>query len=299
MWTLQGAADYCRKLTRRSRSNFYYAFLFLSPERRRALDAVYSFCRLVDDAADDAASPDDARARLDRWRDAVAAIYDSAAPLPEGDDVAAVVTRLGAARERFPIRREDMEAVIEGCAWDAERDRYATWPDLEAYCYRVASAVGLMCIEIFGYTSPQARSYARDLGIALQLTNILRDVVEDGGRGRLYLPQEDLAAFGVSEEELMTGARTPAVRRLLRFEANRARGYYLRARAAISSEEKSRLVVAEIMGDIYYALLMDLERREFPAGERAALPSRTKAAIALRGFARARLQALAPGSLAS
>jgi phytoene synthase len=182
-----------------------------------------------------------------------------------------------------------MELVIEGCEWDATRSRYATWDELAAYCHRVASAVGLMCIEIFGYASPRARDYAMNLGLALQLTNILRDVAEDAARGRIYLPLEDLAAFGVSERDILDGKRTPELVRLLRFEARRAHGLYLRGRAAIGEEEKDRLVVAEIMGDIYFQLLMDLEERDFPM-ERATLSTGRKAAVALRRFALARLR---------
>ncbi|MSP62442.1 MAG: squalene synthase HpnD [Myxococcales bacterium] len=278
---LQNAADYCRKLTKRSRSNFYYAFLFLPRERREALYAVYAFCRLVDDAADDARSPEEARTNLARWRGELEAVYGDASPTHE------VTTQLRDAAKRFAIRRADLEAVIEGCEWDATRTRYATWDDLRAYCYRVASAVGLMCIEIFGYQSPRAREYAIDLGLALQLTNILRDVAEDAGRGRLYLPLEDLAAFGVDEADLLAGRRTPACDRLLRFEAQRARGLYLQARAAIGEEEKARLVVAEIMGDIYYHLLCDLEEKNFSAG--TVLPPIEKIAIALKRYLKARL----------
>ncbi len=224
---LQDAVDYCRKLTARSRSNFYYTFLFLPRRRRDALYAFYAFCRLVDDAADDAASPDEARARLADWRRELAAAYGEGAPSH------AMAAQLAGAVKEFPIRREDLALIIEGCEWDATRTRYETWDELREYCYRVASAVGLACIEIFGYRDPRARDYAVDLGIALQLTNILRDLDEDARRGRLYLPREDLRAFGVDEAELMGGGRGTAVQRLLAFEAQRARAHYLRARAAI------------------------------------------------------------------
>jgi phytoene synthase len=285
MSALSEAADYCRKLTRRSQSNFYYAFLFLPRERREALEAVYAFCRLVDDAADDAHSLDEARSRLAVWRAALDAVYGDASA-PEG--IADVVGPLKLAAARFPIRREDMEAVIEGCEWDQARTRYATWDDLRGYCYRVASAVGLMCIAIFGARDPNARAYATDLGIALQLTNILRDLAEDAARGRVYLPQEDLAAFGVAEADLLAGLRTPAIRRMLQFQAQRARAHYLRARAAIGAGEKSRLFVAEIMGDIYYSLLEEVERRGFPGQSRALVSPPRKIAIALKRFVSAR-----------
>ena len=283
--SLRQAADYCKKLTQKSQSNFYFAFLFLPKERRDALFSVYAFCRLVDDAADDAPTPEAAKDALLGWRKELDSIYGDDAPTHP------VAARLKEALTRYPIRRQDMEAVIEGCEWDATRTRYETFRDLHQYCYRVASAVGLMCIEIFGYTTPRARDYAIDLGIALQLTNILRDVDEDAARGRIYLPLEDVKAFGVSESDLIEGRRTPAVLRLLAFEAQRARGYYLRARAAISDSERARLVVAEIMGDIYYALLERLERDKFPT-TRAALPTSRKATIALDTWARAKVRLL-------
>jgi phytoene synthase len=272
------------EITRSSRSSFYYAFLFLPRAQRDALDAVYSFCRRVDDAVDDAGSPDEARARLQAWRRALDRVYGGGARGP-------VEEALSRAVRAFPIRRADLEAVIEGCEWDAARSRYATWEELRGYCLRVASAVGLACIEIFGYRDPRTRDYAIDLGLALQLTNIVRDVDEDAARGRIYLPAEDLAAFGVAEADLLGGRRTPAVGRLLRFEAQRARLHFLRARAAIGPDERARLVVAEIMGDIYYALLERLERLGFPAGERTTVPTARKAGLALRRFLASRLPA--------
>jgi phytoene synthase len=156
------AAEGVRRLGRRSQSNFSYAFVFLGREQREALEAVYTFCRLVDDAADDANSPEEARAQLLAWREKVAAVY---APEAATDDP--VVAELRRAAALFPIRREDLDAVIEGCEWDATRLRYESWDDLRAYCLRVASAVGLLCIAIFGYRDERAREYAIDLGIAL------------------------------------------------------------------------------------------------------------------------------------
>ncbi len=291
-WSLPGlrglgeAAAYCRKLTASSHSNFYYAFLFLPPERRAALEAVYAYCRLVDDVVDEDAPVAQKLAGLARWRGELDAVYGG------GAATSPVTAGLREAVQRYAIRREDMEAIVDGCAMDVERDRYATWEELRTYCYRVASAVGLMCIEIFGYSSEEARRYAIDLGIALQLTNIIRDVAEDARRGRVYLPKEDLDRFGVSADELThtTGAPSPNMVRLLRFEANRARSHYLRARAAIGTEERRRLVIAEIMGDIYYALLQEIEAADFDVFRgKATVRRRRKMAIALRNFADAKL----------
>src|SRR5207244_3903297 len=156
-----------------------------------------------------------------------------------------VTAKLKEAVSRFAIRREDMEAVIDGCAMDITTSRYQSWEELRVYCYRVASAVGLMCIEIFGYSSPRAREYAVALGIAMQRTSMLRDVSEDARRGRIYLPLDELRAFGVREADLTGGVATPALRHLLRWQAQRARSHYFRARAAIGEAERRRLVIAE------------------------------------------------------
>jgi len=282
------ASRYCRKLTEKSKSNFYYAFLFLSAEKRAALEAVYAFCRLVDDVVDEEAPVETKLAGIAKWREELDAVYNGA------ESSHPVVFKLREAVSRFAIRREDMEAVIDGCAMDITQNRYQTWDELRTYCYRVASAVGLMCIEIFGYCTPKAREYAVDLGIALQLTNILRDVAEDARRGRVYLPAEDLRAFGVSEADLLAGHLTPAFTRMMHFEGQRARSHYLRARAAIGRAERRQLVVAEIMGDIYYALLEQLERTGFDVWNGKAQVARgKKMAIAIGKFASAKLGALA------
>ncbi|MCA1665030.1 MAG: squalene/phytoene synthase family protein, partial [Myxococcales bacterium] len=186
---IESAAAYCKKLTTRSKSNFYYAFLFLPRERREALEAVYAYCRLVDDVVDEEAPVAKKLEGIARWRLELDAVYG------ETQSTHPVTERLRAAVQRFAIRRQDMEAIIDGCAMDIEKTRYESWEELRLYCYRVASAVGLMCIEIFGYTPSQVeavRRYAIDLGIALQLTNIVRDVAEDAQRGRIYLPADEL-----------------------------------------------------------------------------------------------------------
>ena len=175
--------------------------------------------------------------------------------------------------------------------WTSKRRATSSWDELRLYCYRVASAVGLMCVEIFGYTPSQVeavRRYAIDLGIALQLTNILRDVAEDAARGRIYLPADELAAFGVKEAELTAGTRSPAFLKLMQFQASRARSHYQRARAAISPYERSKLVIAEIMGDIYYALLEEIEARDFDVfAGKTTVRRRDKMRIALGNFAKA------------
>ena len=272
------------RLTRRSRSNFYYAFLTLPRARREALYAVYAFCRTVDDIADLGGDPDTARAALQRWREEVARCY-APGPGPEHP----IARQLADAVRAFPIPRVALEAIIEGCEMDLSHVVYAIADELYPYCYRVASAVGLCCIEIFGYTDPRAREYAVSLGTALQLTNIIRDVGTDARAGRVYVPREDLARFGVAVEDLVVGHHTEAFVRLMERQTERARGFYRAAREAYPVADARALVPAEIMGRIYGALLDEIERRRFRVfGDRVTLPARRKVAIALRCWASAR-----------
>jgi phytoene synthase len=273
-------------LTRRSRSNFYFAFLTLPRARRDALYAVYAFCRTVDDVADLGGDPVAQRADLARWREDVARCFATAATPAHP-----IARQLKAAVAAYPIPRAALEAIIEGCAMDLERVRYETAEDLYPYCYRVASAVGLCCIEIFGYTDPRAREYAIHLGTALQLTNIMRDVGVDARAGRVYLPQRDLREFGVAEDELVEGRHSDRFVRLMAHQAARARQFYAAARAAYPVADARSLVAAEIMGRIYGALLEEIEARDFRVfGERVTVPARRKVAIALRAWAGARLR---------
>jgi len=273
-------------LTRKSRSNFYFAFLTLPRPRRDALYAVYAFCRTVDDVADLGSDPVAQRAGLARWREDVARCFEAGAT-----PVHPIARQLKAAVAAYPIPRAALEAIIDGCEMDLERVRYETAEDLEPYCYRVASAVGLCCIEIFGYTDARAREYAIHLGKALQLTNIMRDVGADARVGRVYLPQRDLKDFGVSEDDLVAGRHGEAFVRLMTHQAARARHFYAAARAAYPVVDARSLVAAEIMGRIYHALLEEIEGRRFAVfGERVTVPARRKVAIALRCWAGARLR---------
>jgi phytoene synthase len=273
-------------LTRRSRSNFYYAFLTLPRPRRDALYAVYAFCRTVDDVADLGHDRAAQRAGLARWRQDVARCFE-----PGAEPEHPIARQLAAAVRAYPIPRQALEAIIEGCEMDLERVRFATAEDLYPYCYRVASAVGLCCIEIFGYTDPRAREYAVHLGTALQLTNILRDVGADARDGRVYVPQQDLATFGVSEADLAAGRYDERFVRLMEHQAARARQFYAAAAKAYPVVDARSLVAAEIMGGIYHALLEEIVARRFQVfGERITLPTRRKVAIALRRWAAARLR---------
>jgi len=273
-------------LTRRSRSNFYYAFLTLPRRRRDALYAVYAFCRTVDDVADLGSDPAAQRAGLDAWRRDVARCFEPGPP-PQHP----IARQLAEAVRDYPIPRAALEAIIEGCAMDLERVRFETAEDLYPYCYRVASAVGLCCIEIFGYTDPRAREYAVHLGTALQLTNILRDVGADAREGRVYLPQRDLREFGVSEADLVAGRHDERFVQLMEHQAARARRFYGLAAAAYPVADARSLIAAQIMGGIYRALLDEIVARRFAVfGERITLSAGRKVAIALRCWASARLR---------
>jgi phytoene synthase len=265
-------------------TNFYYSFLVLPPDKRRAIVAVWDFCRAVDDAVDEGeeGAPGAACAALALWRDELARCFDGARPgTPQGRTLQPYVGR-------YHLPRQAFDALIEGVEMDVRQRRYETFGDLYEYCIRVASAVGLMCLEIFGYQNPAARQYAVDLGVALQLTNILRDVPGDLGRGRVYLPQEDFVRFGCREEDLRgeaehagQGVRSPAVRQLLAFQARRAREYFARAAAALPAEDARRLIAAEIMGAIYRGILGRIETVDYDVFSRVIrLPRPRRALIA-------------------
>jgi|TARA_B100000315_G_scaffold240466_1_gene260310 phytoene synthase len=240
-------------------TNFYYSFLALPAEKRRAIIAVWDFCRAVDDAVDEPAvsgssgTPDAVAAAVERWRSEVAACFDGRAPhTAEGE-------RLQPFIDRFGLPREAFEQLVDGVEMDVGNRRYETFADLREYCLRVASGVGLMTIEIFGYRDAKVKDYAIDLGVALQLTNIIRDVAVDLTQGRVYLPLKDLERFGCTEDDLRRGELSPRVVALLKHQCDRAREYYARARAALPRGEARRLVAAEIMGAIYFAILEAIE----------------------------------------
>jgi 15-cis-phytoene synthase len=276
------AGRFVSRLARRSRSNFLYAFLCLPRRQREAIYAAYAFCRIVDDAVDLGGDPEEQRRELERWRQEIARVYDGRPEHPAGE-------RLQFAIRAFPIPRAALLDVIAGVEMDLGHATYETFDDLYPYCYRVASAVGLCCIEIFGYADPRTREYAIDLGIALQLTNILRDIEPDARAGRIYVPQEDLRRFGVTADDLTAGRYTPEFVALMEWEAARARRYYERAWAALPPADAPRLFAAEIMGRTYFALLQAIEAQRFRVfGRRVTLPTHQRLRIALGGWVRAR-----------
>ena len=267
-------------------TNFYYSFLVLTPARRQAIVAVWDFCRAVDDAVDEAkveteADRAAAHARLDEWRREIGRCFagDPAAPpqTPQGQALVPFI-------REFDLPRGPFSDLVDGVAMDIGHRRFKNFAELYQYCYRVASTVGIICVQIFGCQDAQSRDYAMDLGLALQLTNILRDVKKDLAIGRLYIPLEDMARFSVTEDMLVHDTASPAVRALLRAHAARARDYYARATRAIPPDESRRLIAAEIMSGIYQAILAEIERRDFDVfGEtvRVSRPRRAWIAIAI------------------
>lgn len=267
-------------------TNFYYSFLVLTPARRQAIVAVWDFCRAVDDAVDEAkveteAERTAAHASLDEWRREIGRCFasDPAAPpqTPQGQALVPFI-------REFDLPRGPFSDLVDGVAMDIGHRRFKNFAELYQYCYRVASTVGIVCVQIFGCQDAQSRDYAMDLGLALQLTNILRDVKKDLAIGRLYIPLEDMARFSVTEDMLVHDTASPAVRALLRAHAARARDYYARATKAIPPDESRRLIAAEIMSGIYQAILTEIERRDFDVfGEtvRVSRPRRAWIAMAI------------------
>ena len=283
--SLDADYEHCAQVTRRSRSSFYYAFILLPPERRRALHAVYAFCRFIDDIADDEAIREPALL-LKRWRQELDRVYS-------GAPTRALSRALADSARRFKIPRELFEEIINGVEMDLSRKRYQSWEELRPYCYRVASALGLICIEIFGYSNPSAKLYAENLGLALQLTNILRDVREDAERGRIYLPLEDLARFSVSEDEILGGVYSPNFVRLMDFEARRARELYALAQSELAPEDRATLLTAEAMRLIYAALLERIINSNYRVLDRRhSLSAPYKLYLVGRAWAEGRISAL-------
>lgn len=249
--SLKESYKHCKKVTREQAKNFYYGIRLLPPDRRDALCAIYAFFRYCDDLSDDEQKGDPAR-MLAAWRQAlVSEDIDSSPLLPAFRD----------AVKRYEVPRRYFEELIEGAEMDLSVTRYATWEDLYGYCYRVASTVGLVCVHVFGFDhSPEALKMAEERGIAFQLTNILRDVAEDAGRGRIYLPQEDLARFGVTSQALLAARPEAGFAELVRFEAERARQYYDRSAPLVERVDRQSRAALAAMTNIYRGLLEKVDK---------------------------------------
>jgi len=290
--------DVSRALTRASRSNFYYAFLFLPRAQREALYTVYAFCRVTDDLVDEAAplvgtlssgdSPPLPGVIPGATAPPAGVVFPAGTPSPAGIVLPAgnpmerlkawraeldacfrgeathpVTRRLAQTIHAFRIPHTYFEELLNGVEMDLTTSRYATFAELQQYCHRVAGVVGLMCIEIFGYRHPATRTYAERLGTAFQLTNILRDLGTDADRGRIYLPQEDLERYRVPEADLLARRKSPAFDEMMRFEVGRARQFYAAARAVLPAEDRRSMLAAEIMATIYARILDRIEAANY------------------------------------
>jgi len=286
---LSTAYSVCRRIARSSAKNFYYGFMLLPSRKRNALSAVYAFMRHADDLSDDPGmAPSERRTKLNDFIDS----YHRAAASERTDDP--VFLALKDSQQRYNIPMELLDQLVAGTEMDVREGSpqggapqvvYGTFEELYGYCYHVASVVGLVCIRIFGYRTPEAEKYAEQLGIAFQLTNILRDVKEDAAMARVYLPQEDLAHFGVTAEELGSGVPLEKLRPLLAFEAQRAREYYVSAERLLPLIEEVSRPALWAMVEIYRGILDRIELRQYDVySERVRLSLGDKLKIFARGF---------------
>ncbi len=245
--------EYCQTKAAQSGSSFYYAFLFLPPERRKAITALYAFCREVDDVVDNTTEASVARMKLTWWRTQVEQLSKGQADHP-------VMQALAPHMAPFGLSTDRLHAVIEGMEMDLDQTRYATWPELKKYCWHAAGVVGELSASIFGYTQADTLVYADKLGLAFQMTNIIRDVGDDARRGRIYLPQEDLQRFNVQPAEILDGLHTERFVELMRFQTDRARQCYREAMQALPAVDRRAQRPGLMMAAIYYALLDEIER---------------------------------------
>jgi phytoene synthase len=279
------AQAYCTALTKKRGSNFYYSFLFLPRKRRAAMYTVYAFCKEVDNAVDEPPAGSNPQEELRRWRAELEAAYRGTPTFPVTISLAEHVRQLSIPQAYF-------EELIKGVEMDLAASRYTSFQDLSVYCYRVASVVGLICLHVFGPTSARAQDYAVNLGMAFQLTNILRDIGTDAAQGRIYLPQEDLEKFGCTDQAILQRQENTELRTLLHFEAARAHEYYAKAQAAfeaLPAQDQRSLTVSEIMRAVYFRILQKLERPKHQIfGPRARLATTHRLAVAAGVWIRSR-----------
>jgi len=273
-----------RQFERAAASNFYYSFLLLPSAKRKAIKDVYAFCRLLDDIVDEDPTGRDPAAELAYWRDEIEACYQGCPMSDFGE-------RLMSSIVEFTLPKQAFLDVVEGMEMDLRWQSYQTFADLREYCYRAASAVGLICIEIFGYESARTREYAVNLGLALQLTNILRDLKEDIARGRIYLPLEDLERFGYGEQDLRANQYNAPFIELMKFEHARAQSYFLKATASLPETDRASMFAAEIMCAIYREMLDQMPEIQFDVfRNRVSVKKSRRLRVALEIWLRSRLK---------
>lgn len=245
-------SESAKEISKKSKSSFYYAFNLLPEDKRDAMNTVYAFCRKTDDIVDENSDSTDLKyEKLRKWRIEFEKSFS-------GHSEFALLNKLGTTISKFNIPLDPFFELIKGMEMDLQKDRYKSFDDLQLYCYRVASTVGLMCIEIFGYKHPSTKQFAVDLGIALQMTNILRDIGKDAKNGRIYLPQEDLIKFNYSEAEIISLIYNDNFRDLMVYESSRAKQYFNSATANLDLDDKKTMFAARAMQHIYYKMLENI-----------------------------------------
>ena len=248
--------EYCQQKTVQSGSSFYYSFLFLPPERRRAITALYAFCREVDDTVDDATDASLARIKLAWWRTEVSTMY-------KGTPTHPVTQALKPHLDVYHLEEQHLQAIIDGMEMDLDQSRYLDYPGLRKYCWHVAGVVGILSASIFGFSNPQTLQYAEKLGLAFQLTNIIRDVGEDARKGRIYLPVNELQQFGVTAADLLNARHSDKFEALMRFQVERAQALYDEALALLPKEDRRAQRPGLMMAAIYRTLLDEIARDNF------------------------------------
>jgi phytoene synthase len=249
--------QYCAEKTAASGSSFSISFRFLTPQKRRAINALYAFCREVDDVVDECKDEAVARQKLGWWHEELARLYHHTPQHP-------VTRALKPFIDEFELAEEHFAEIIDGMEMDLDRNRYANFSELSLYCYRAASVVGLLAAAIFGFEDRHTLKYAHNLGMAFQLTNILRDVVEDAARNRIYLPADEMARFGVSEADLLQGHDTSAMHQLFAFQAERTESFYQKAMAELPEVDRYRQLSGLLMSAVYHATLREIVARDYP-----------------------------------
>ncbi|QNA89000.1 presqualene diphosphate synthase HpnD [Massilia sp. Dwa41.01b] len=248
--------EYCQQKTVQSGSSFYYSFLFLAPERRRAITALYAFCREVDDTVDEATDASLARIKLAWWRTEVSSMV-------KGTPTHPVTQALKPHLEVYHLEEQHLQAIIDGMEMDLDQSRYLDYAGLRKYCWHVAGVVGILSASIFGVTNPQTLQYAEKLGLAFQLTNIIRDVGEDARKGRIYLPVNELQQFGVTAADLLNARHSDKFEALMRFQTERAQKMYDEALALLPKEDRRAQRPGLMMSAIYRTLLDEIARDGF------------------------------------
>ncbi|WP_426175361.1 presqualene diphosphate synthase HpnD [Massilia sp. TWR1-2-2] len=248
--------EYCQQKTVQSGSSFYYSFLFLPPERRRAITALYAFCREVDDTVDECTDESIARIKLAWWRTEVSAMY-------KGNGTHPVMQALQPHLAVYDLREKHLQAIIDGMEMDLNQSRYLDYPALKTYCWHVASVVGILSASIFGVTDKRTLEYAEGLGLAFQLTNIIRDVGEDARKGRIYLPISELQQFGVTAADLLNARHSDKFEQLMKFQTDRAQQMYDEAFALLPQQDRRAQRPGLMMAAIYRAVLGEIERDQF------------------------------------